>query len=529
MANPEHLNLLKQGVEEWNQWREDNPRVQPDLCDAPLGGTNLIELNLSNADLRRADLVNAYLMGASLISANLMAANLSEADLFGVDLREAILFGVDLREADLRETNLNEAKLRHVNLLGANLSECDLRGMDLSNSSLRDANLSECDLRGANLRDSDLGDANLSECDLRGANLSEAYLLGANLNKANLCKANLHGTNLSGFDLSGFDLRESDFSRVEVLGTNFEKSILTGACLENWNINRETRLDGAICDYVYLKANQKERRPRKGKFKPGEFVTLFQKAIDTVDLIFQDGIDWQAFFQSFRDLRSQYADDNLSIQAIEKKRGDAFIIRVEVAEGSDKKAIEGSAKELYETKLTLLEQRYRAELQAKDGEIVAYKQQSANLMKITEILAARPPMSETPKYDFRGAQFAGGYIGGNVEGDQIGGTINNYGSSAADITRLITALREHAQAFPDEQKDEALDTLDDLEGDLAKAEPDPGRIGRRLKRLAAIATALTIGTTGFAADLAQLAETLNVPLPKIQVEQVQPEQLPPSN
>ncbi|MDV3353031.1 hypothetical protein QGP82_30430 [Leptothoe sp. LEGE 181152] len=219
----------------------------------------------------------------------------------------------------------------------------------------------------------------------------------------------------------------------------------------------------------------------------------------------------------------------MSIQAIERKQGRAFVIRLEGAEGADKPAIESSAKEIYETKLAFIEERYRAELQTKDGEIVAYREQSANLMKITEMLAARPPMSESPKYDFRGAQFAGGYIGGNVEGDQTGGTINNYGSSAADITRLITALREHAQAFPDEQKDDVLDTLDDLEGDLAKAEPDPGRIGRRLKRLAAIATALTIDTTGFAADLAQLAETLNVPLPTIQVEQAQPEQLPPSN
>ena len=120
-------------------------------------------------------------------------------------------------------------------------------------------------------------------------------------------------------------------------------------------------------------------------------------------------------------------------------------------------------------------------------------------------------------------------VGENIEDDQIGGTINNYGSSAADITRLIAALREHAQALPDEQKDEALGILNDLEGDLAKAEPDPSRIGRRLKRLTEIATALTIGTTVFSADLTQLAETLNVPLPKIQVEQVQPEQLPPSD
>ena len=46
-------------------------------------------------------------------------------------------------------------------------------------------------------------------------------------------------------------------------------------------------------------------------------------------------------------------------------------------------------------------------------------------------------------------------------------------------------------------------------------------------RTAGLAT--SIGATGFAADLAQLAEALNVDLPQveqIQVEQIEPEQLP---
>ena len=31
MANPEHLQVLKQGVEEWNKWRDEHPDVIPDL------------------------------------------------------------------------------------------------------------------------------------------------------------------------------------------------------------------------------------------------------------------------------------------------------------------------------------------------------------------------------------------------------------------------------------------------------------------------------------------------------------------
>ena len=456
-------------------------------------------------------------------------------------MSKANLRGVNLRGFDLNGANLSQAYLRKVNLRGANLSKANLRGTNLNGANLRKVNLSQTDLNGANLNGvnlsgfdlsqtdlngANLNGTNLSRTNLNGANLSQTDLRGANLSQADLRGANLSDTNLNGFNLSSFDLKGSNLSRVQILGTNFEKSVLTGACLEDWNINSTTNFDGVVCEYVYLKVNQQERRPSEGTFKPGEFTALFQQAVDTIDLIFKDGIDWQAFFQSFQDLRSQYADQDLSIQAIERKQGGAFVVRLEVAEGADKKAIEGSAKALYETKLTLLEQRYRAELQAKDGEIVAYREQSANLMKITEMLATRPPMSEGNKYDLRGAQFGGGYVAGNVEGNQYGGIINNYGPNTEDITRLLTALRDQAQTFSTEQKDEANDTLDLLERDLADEQPDPGRIGRRLKRLVAIATTLTIGATAFTADLAQLADVLNVPLP--QIEQVQPEQLPPS-
>ena len=175
------------------------------------------------------------------------------------------------------------------------------------------------------------------------------------------------------------------------------------------------------------------------------------------------------------------------------------------------------------------------ELRFKDEQIAIYQQHNSDLTEIAKLAASQPVNVEatavadnsTGKNDLRGAQFAGGYAE-IVQGNMEGGIINNYGPRAEDITRLLTTLRDQAKTFPDDQKDETLDIIDDLEGDLVKPKPDQARIVRRLKKLAAIATALTIGTTGFAADLAQLAEALNVPIPKIQVEQVQPDQLPPS-
>jgi hypothetical protein len=61
MANPEHLEILKQGTEAWNKWRRRNPTVTPDLINAALIRHSLIGVNLENADLRQAILNGANL------------------------------------------------------------------------------------------------------------------------------------------------------------------------------------------------------------------------------------------------------------------------------------------------------------------------------------------------------------------------------------------------------------------------------------------------------------------------------------
>ncbi len=502
MANSEHVEFLAQGMPAWNSWRRDNPAVSPDLREITLSRANLKRFNLSQCALSSADLREANLYGANLSDADLSGGNLSGANLGGAHLVNA-----NLSSANLVNTCLASADFSRANLSGATFGSIELRGFDLSAPKLH----------GANLRN----------IDLRGSNLCRADLSGFDLCQAKLSRADLSEVNLSRADLSEADLSEVSFVRAQVLSTNFSGAILTAACLEDWNVNSSTDFSETVCDYVYLKADQRERRPREGNFKPGEFAALFQQALDTVDLIFKDGIDWQAFFQSFQDLRSQYADQELAIQAIEKKQGGAFVVRLEVAEGADKSAIESSAKQLYESKLVALEAQYEKQLRLQGEQhsadiqrlIEAERQEKATLMGVLSTMAS----NQGPKYNLSNAQFAGGFAE-TVQGDQEGGIINNYGTSAADIERLITVLRDQVQAFPEEHKDDALDTLEVLQGEIAKPEPDKARIGRWVKRLGEIATltaATTAAATGFTADLAQLADYLEVPAPEI--IQVEPE------
>jgi uncharacterized protein YjbI with pentapeptide repeats len=63
MANQEHLDILKKGVEEWNKWRENNSDIAPDLFGANLREEGLFEANFDGAYLSKADLTEANLNG----------------------------------------------------------------------------------------------------------------------------------------------------------------------------------------------------------------------------------------------------------------------------------------------------------------------------------------------------------------------------------------------------------------------------------------------------------------------------------
>jgi uncharacterized protein YjbI with pentapeptide repeats len=114
MADEEHLFLLKQRVEAWNEWRLAELETRPDLSGADLDGVDLRE--------------------AVLYQANLSYANLSEANLSGVDLS-----GADLSEADLSGANLSEALIKSTNSVGTSFE-----GANVSDTVFADLDFSSC-------------------------------------------------------------------------------------------------------------------------------------------------------------------------------------------------------------------------------------------------------------------------------------------------------------------------------------------------------------------------------------------------
>jgi uncharacterized protein YjbI with pentapeptide repeats len=106
MADHSHLDILKEGVEAWNEWRTQNPSITPDLS-----ASNLLMADLSGANLSQANLPKAILAPADLTRANLTDANLSEAFLTIANLTRANLSGADLSAA----TGLTQLQIDQAN------------------------------------------------------------------------------------------------------------------------------------------------------------------------------------------------------------------------------------------------------------------------------------------------------------------------------------------------------------------------------------------------------------------------------
>lgn len=275
--------------------------------------------------------------------------------------------------------------------------------VNLSNANLIRAELWRANLNGVNLIEANLSLANLSRADLITANLTRAILI-----ETNLIDANLLGANLTDANLIGADLR-----MTQALSANFTGANLTRAYIGDWNINSQTILDDVNCEYVYMNQNflerLQERRPSdpNRNFEPGEFTKLFQKALSTVDLIFRNGVDWQALLISLEKLRVEADGAELTVQAIENKNDGAFVVRVNVPPDADKAAVEKFVKQEYEIALKVIEARYETQFQLQGEQLHFYREEMAvKRQDNTQLMGILQTMAENqPKYDMRGSTF----------------------------------------------------------------------------------------------------------------------------
>ncbi len=160
MANPEHLEILKQGVKAWNEWRIDYPLIIPDLRGAGLYRASLDLANLSGAWLNEADLGMATLNGANFNGAHLIEADLAWANLSGAVLTYADLYEADFSCAKLNKALLHEAILSYAKLNDTILSEANLSGAHLKGTDFSYADLSRTEIGWTTFAGNDLSTVN---------------------------------------------------------------------------------------------------------------------------------------------------------------------------------------------------------------------------------------------------------------------------------------------------------------------------------------------------------------------------------
>jgi uncharacterized protein YjbI with pentapeptide repeats len=244
MANQEHLRILEQGVDVWNNWRLEHPEIQPDLRHLEVSSypstkkprynaifingsgrgvildkptvisscrASLHKINFSNADLREADFTNIDLSMADLSGAWLTNASLNIAYLHKAKLSKAELLEADLYRSDFTEAILTNAILVKTGLQRANFCRAILEGADLENANLQETNFSEANLEGAQL-----GGANIRETNFDHAIMRSIVLCGKELQGTIFIESNLANADLSEADLSGADFKKADMQNVNL-------------------------------------------------------------------------------------------------------------------------------------------------------------------------------------------------------------------------------------------------------------------------------------------------------------------------
>lgn len=215
MANEEQLAILKQGVDVWNRWREENPNVDVDLTKADFIGIDLREFNLDRADLGGANLSGVNLCGAYISKANLIFSNLSNADLSETDLRFTDFTMANLSGAKLMIANLNRADFNEANLSEVSFGHSDFVGTNLSEAVLSNTFFSEC-----NFGNTIFGKNDLSTClELGTAKHIFPSTVGTDTiqrSKGKIPVEFLRGCGLSDLDIEYAKLANPDLSNEEI-------------------------------------------------------------------------------------------------------------------------------------------------------------------------------------------------------------------------------------------------------------------------------------------------------------------------
>ena len=134
MANQEQLDILRQGVDVWNKWRNENSEVTIDLSEAHLEFNDLNGVDFRKANLRSSHFNHSEIIGAAFNNSNLDGTDFSSAKLIGTNFLRASFKSAELRYADFSDAIFSGVDFSAAKLFGAKFIAAWLKESNFQNA-----------------------------------------------------------------------------------------------------------------------------------------------------------------------------------------------------------------------------------------------------------------------------------------------------------------------------------------------------------------------------------------------------------
>lgn len=403
----------------------------------------------------------AALKGTRFTDANLTDAKFNQTD---------IAFANFLKSTIVRSKWKSVENVKYASFRKTIFDDSIVRNLVISKEIEKDRDYSNLNLQETNLANIDFSNTSLGNTDLTGANLSNAKFFETNLMETKLDRANLSNANF------------------------------TGAYIDTKSFTRNTILDGAKAEYIYLKLPKEGDRdpnrmpPKKqGDFRENDFYIFITSVLDTLDLYHRQDMNAGVAITVLKGLAKDYLVQ-FELAGLDKRGNNQYILKLKVFGQASHFQLKREYYDRYEQALLLYdpEKKLMPDTQAIVEEIKSMKRQPNTYIEkfYNErgifISAEEVSMTEGNNYVIQGDRNQA------VQGDNNQVTQENY-SQASDeekltqtqVIELLAELEEKIQqsTLPEDVKDNNIKLLETSAVETQEEEPDKQWLAGNFKRV----------------------------------------------
>lgn len=409
--------------------------------------------------------------------------------------------------AMIKDTAVFCAAIGGTSFYGADLTDACFDGADLRHTDFRKANLTRTSFKGA----TGLELARLQGTILENIKVRELIVNTKVTNNKDYTNADFKGANLKGIDLTNANLSE-----INALDTDFSEATLSGSCIQEWNINKNTRFKGAICSHVYLKCAKQgndfiylERKPDSGEFKDGDFEKWIVELQETVDIILTGKFNPTAFGKSLDQASQKHQGLDRSRYRIESKGDEVYVVKVGVSVEADKYAIHQTITNYYYNELSIQGEKTTILLNpSKEVEIMESNNQNISAGGNVDMSSGnRLTVGGDAKNSNLTLADANSQVSNSIQ--QVRDISTDKSEELAKILTILQKTITDDPVLSENQKKEALEAVETIEEEGKKPPTE------RVPKLCSMAINALKGITSAVTDASQLAEILKTYLPTL--------------